>query len=351
MRSNSSFAAILAFILLLSPTAFAQFTIQDSQTTADLRGIHSVDGSVAWASGTQGAVLRTVDGGAHWEKCAIPPDADKLDFRGIWAWDARTAEVMSAGPGELSRLFKTTDGCQHWTELFRNLDKDGFWDSLVYQRTESGQGSANAVLIGDPLNGRFFTMVNSIHGSLVRADASCAARPDEAAFAASNSSVFVFSLDKYIFVTGGKGGPRAIFSPRFSGKHSTTCAAVDLPLAKGEPSSGAFSVYFRDRKHGVVVGGDYKEPNESSGTATWTSDGGRHWSAASKLPHGYRSGVTWDPNAKAWIAVGTNGADISTDDGKTWRSLDNENWNTVSLPFAVGPKGRIGKVGATAPSK
>ena len=38
--------------------------MQDSGTTAGLRGIDSVDGTVAWASGTEGTVLRTTDGGA-----------------------------------------------------------------------------------------------------------------------------------------------------------------------------------------------------------------------------------------------------------------------------------------------
>jgi photosystem II stability/assembly factor-like uncharacterized protein len=345
MKSNFPLVAILAFVLLLAHTATAEFTAQDSQTTADLRGIHAVNDSIAWASGTQGTVLRTVDGGQHWEKCATPPDADKLDFRGIWAWDSKTAEIMSAGPGELSRLFKTTDGCQHWTELTRNDEKDGFWDSFAYQTRSFGAGYlSTGTLVGDPVNGRFSTMSMFLSYGWFNSKDSCPARPDEAAFAASNSSLFVFGTQRYIFVTGGKGGPRALLSPLLvSNDRSKGCAAVDLPLAKGEPSAGAFSVYFRDRKHGVVVGGDYKKPNESSGTAAWTSDGGLHWTAASKLPHGYRSAVSWDPKSKSWIAVGTNGADISTDDGKTWQPLDNENWNAVSLPFAVGPKGRIGK--------
>src|SRR5580698_1276464 len=85
--------------------------MQESGTTAGLRGFDSVDGTVAWASGTEGTVLRTTDGGAHWTKCATP-DADKdgasLDFRGVQAWDAQTAIVMASGPGDKSRLYKTT---------------------------------------------------------------------------------------------------------------------------------------------------------------------------------------------------------------------------------------------------
>ncbi len=94
----------------------------------------------------------------------------------------------------------------------------------------------------------------------------------------------------------------------------------------------------------MAVGGDYTKPNESTGTAAFTKDGGLHWTAASKPPHGYRSSVAWSEDLKAWITVGTNGSDISYDDGKTWLPLDNGNWNALSLPFVVGPKGRIAKL-------
>src|ERR1700722_2255953 len=80
----------------------AVWTMQSSGTTAELRGISSVDGRVAWASGTDGTVLRTVDGGAHWKTCAIPDgagDGATLDIRGVQAWDAKEALVMASGPG------------------------------------------------------------------------------------------------------------------------------------------------------------------------------------------------------------------------------------------------------------
>ena len=41
-------------LLILTTTLQAQWTIQPSHTTADLRGIHSLGDGVAWASGTNG---------------------------------------------------------------------------------------------------------------------------------------------------------------------------------------------------------------------------------------------------------------------------------------------------------
>jgi photosystem II stability/assembly factor-like uncharacterized protein len=324
--------ALLLFTLAAT-SSFAQWQMQDSHSTAGFRGIHAVNAQVAWASGTNGTILRTENGGADWTKCAIPPDADKLDFRAIWAWDASNAVVMSAGPGELSRLYTTTDGCAHWTEYERNHDKDGFWDALVFSTIGD---SHTGVLIGDPIRGRFDTATVTLGKGLQPEDSACAAAPGEAAFAASNSSVVVFGPGRYVLGTGGKGGPRALLSPG--------CRAVSVPLAGGNESSGIFSLAFRDLKHGLAVGGDYKKPGESSGTSAWTADGGLHWTAASRPPHGYRSSVAWDADAKAWIAACTNGSDISRDDGRTWQPLDDGNWNALSLPFIVGPNGRIGKL-------
>jgi hypothetical protein len=101
----------------------------------------------------------------------------------------------------------------------------------------------------------------------------------------------------------------------------------------------------------VAVGGDYLKPNDSTSTAAFTTDGGQHWTAAATPPHGFRSAVAYDSKTKTWITVGPNGTDISTDDGRHWRALlpsageapdTAQHWNALSLPFAVGPHGRIG---------
>ena len=66
-----------SYVLLMGAVACtqAQWQMQTSNTTADLRGIHNVGGGVAWASGTNGTVLRTEDGGYLWQTCSIPPGA------------------------------------------------------------------------------------------------------------------------------------------------------------------------------------------------------------------------------------------------------------------------------------
>ena len=105
----------------------------------------------------------------------------------------------------------------------------------------------------------------------------------------------------------------------------------------------------------VAVGGDYKTPDNTAGTAASTVDIGarRAWLASHSMPHGYRSAVAYHEASKTWIAVGTNGTDISRDDGRRWQALRpthgeaadaDRNWNALSLPFVVGPNGGIGKL-------
>lgn len=324
-------------------TRSGPWAMQVSGTTAGLRGIHAVGGGVAWASGTDGTVLRTEDGGYMWQRCAMPPGAEKLDFRGIWAWDENTAVVMSSGPGDLSRLYKTTDGCSHWTLVFTNPEKDGFWDAMVFSDGRSG------ALLGDPVKGIFAFFETSDRGDHWTRDSSQGLKsfPNESAFAASNSCLSDEALGtRWLFATGGMGGGRIFESQNgiSEGGLFRDWIHVGVSSALKGDSSGIFSLAFRDELHGLAGGGDYTKPNESVGTAAWTADGGEHWIAAARPPHGYRSAVAWDANAKAWIAAGTNGSDISYDDGKTWSPLDNGNWNALSLPWVVGPDGRIAKL-------
>ena len=325
--------------------------MQASGTTASLRGIFSVDGSVAWASGSEGTVLHTVDGGQHWQRCAVPDaatDGATLDFRGVQAWDADTAIVMASGPGEKSRLYKTIDGCRTWTLNLANEEKDGFWDTIVFQNGNYGFAIGDrhtGVVIGDPVKGKFQTRVMLLgHGWFID-DAGCDALAGQAAFAASNSSVFIFGSRRYVIGTGGKAGASVLISPLLlTGVADDPCTRVSVPMAGGTESSGIFSLGFRNLHMGIAVGGDYTKPNESAGTAAYTLDGGLHWVATKTSPHGYRSAVQWWEQEKLWITVGTNGSDVSRDDGRTWQRLDDGNWNALSLPFVVGPKGRIARM-------
>jgi photosystem II stability/assembly factor-like uncharacterized protein len=360
----------LLWLPILTLHAQAQWDLQDSHTTAGLRGVHNVGGGIAWASGTNGTVLRTEDGGYLWQTCTTPPGAEHLDFRGIQAFDENTAIVMSSGKGDLSRLYKTTDGCKTWKLVFTNPDKDGFWDGLVAD-------GAGGIVIGDPVDGQFaiFSSMNGGHQQWFRfkhperAPSLKISDPhskSEALFAASNSVLSGNGFSDIIFVTGGAGGSYLYGTKWHSWPldyNFATFVTEPLPLAKGA-SAGAFSFATNTgctaNKHDhcsfVIVGGDYLKPDEKAGTAAYARISGAgetpdRFQSAQTPPHGFRSAVAYDEKTKTWITVGPNGTDISTDNGKNWSSLKpgpldqpdaDKNWNALSLPFVVGPNGRIG---------
>jgi photosystem II stability/assembly factor-like uncharacterized protein len=336
--------------LALVPWAQGQWIIQQSHTGADLRGIYNAGKGVVWASGTKGTILRTLDAGDAWRRCTTPPDADNLDFRGVQAWDAHTALVMSSGKGRLSRVYKTSDGCATWKIVFLNPDPDGFFDAI----SMSKEGT---VVVGDPVDGRFEIFLASRDGEEWRRQdfklAVPPARTGEGLFAASNSSIDAPRGHLRAFITGGKSGS-ALFI-----EHGNVFSRKMLPLSKSE-SGGGFSLARRANGRSetwMIVGGDYKHPDDPAGTAVVVDRAVR---VPRTLPHGYRSSVAYDPSSKSWIAVGPNGTDISRDDGRNWFALHpapgeapdaDRNWNAISLPYVVGPGGRIGKLTAAGIQK
>ncbi|HEX4169123.1 MAG TPA: hypothetical protein VHZ55_26980 [Bryobacteraceae bacterium] len=336
-------------LLALASSALAKWDAENSGTKSSLRAVHNASPGVAWAGGTNGVILRSEDDGYLWQQCAIPPGAENLDFRGVWGWNADHAIAMSSGPGSASRLYETTDGCAHWRSAFANPEPAGFWDAIAFWNQQQG------MLLGDPVNGRFRIFKTSDGGRHWSRDESAGLEIDpggESAFAASNSALVLGpdGMSAY-FATGGTGGCRIFrFHPGVRGQPGSWTSAK-LPLAHNAESAGIFSLAFRDSKRGVAVGGDYKQPNQIENTTAWTSDGGLTWAGASKPPSGYRSAVAWDRNSQAWIAVGPNGSDVSYDDGKTWRQFDRASWNALSLPWVVGPDGRIAMLNRSALDK
>ncbi len=358
---------LLSALFLLSVDARAQWDLEDPPTTADLRGVSNTGGGAVWASGSHGTVVRSEDGGYLWQACAMPPGAEKLDFRGIQATDENVAVIMSSGKGDLSRLYKTTDGCKSWKLVFTNPDKDGFWDAL--RKVTDKQ----FYLMGDPVDGKFAMFYSSDAGNTwsIADDPGLEAEKDAGAFAASNSSL-VAQGPFLFFGTGGTASPHVYYTYAKCASGATDSCPIawgkaDLPIAGGSAAAGVFSLTSRmttsqagkNKTILVAVGGVYDKPELTAGTAATSVDGGKSWTAAATPPHGYRSAVSYDAIRQNLIAVGPTGTDISTDDGKNWTALKplkgqaadaDQHWNALSFPFVVGPKGRIGKLNANATS-
>jgi photosystem II stability/assembly factor-like uncharacterized protein len=328
---------VAAVVGLGAAVAHAQWQPQAIDTNADFRGLCAVSDKVAWVSGTKGTFGRTTDGGKTWAAGTVA-GAEKLDFRDVEAFGEATAYLLSAGPGGDSRIYKTADAGKTWALQFQNPDPAGFFDALAFWDEKTG------IALGDPVKGRFQLVATDDggeHWTPLPADGLPAALPGEGAFAASGTCLVARGAKDVWFATGGAGVGR-VFRSRDRGR---TWAVSETPVKAAVASAGVFSIAFRDADHGLIVGGDYSKPDETGATAARTADAGKTWTLIDP-PLPYRSAVAWAMDR--WLAVGTSGSHVSLDDGKTWKALDTEKYNSVAFVptgegWAVGPKGRIAK--------
>ena len=286
--------------LLFSAMVLAQAgpRVQPSHTTESLRGVSTVSAKIAWASGTQGTYLRTIDGGQIWTPAQVP-DAAALDFRAVVAFSADEAFLMSAGPGGQSRIYHTNDGGQLWDLQFTNSNPKGFFDSMKFWDSKHG------IILGDPIpdeKGKLhFELLETEDGQSWHAIPSSQlpeAIEGEGAFAASNSCIALLhspSVDANIwFATGGKAA-RVFHSP----DRGKTWEVFSTPILHGPDSAGIFSIAFRDSQHGVIAGGDYKHPKDDGPDLAFTEDGGKTWTLSTLHPQAYFSAVAYDQQVNA----------------------------------------------------
>jgi photosystem II stability/assembly factor-like uncharacterized protein len=348
--------ALPVFVFILAATAAATgrwigqarapilaWDVQPSGVAASLRGVSVVDAGTAWASGSGGTVLRTIDGGRTWTALKVP-GAETVDFRDIEAFDARTAVIMGiAGP---ARMFRTEDGGATWAEVYRNAAAGMFLDAIGFS------GPADGWAVGDPIGGRIFLLTTSDGGRTwaeVPAERRPAAAEGEGLFAASGTCLEAGGPSEVRFATGGP--VSRIFHTADGGR---TWAVADSPLLRGQPSYGTYSIAFRDARTGIAVGGDYRNEPAAESNAAFTADGGKTWTVpAEQRPSGFRESVVYVPGSgpALALAVGPSGSDFTLDDGRTWTPIPGPaGFHALSFArdgsagWAVGKNGLIARI-------
>jgi photosystem II stability/assembly factor-like uncharacterized protein len=310
---------------------------------ASLRGLHVVDTTVVWSSGSKGTVLRSDDGGESWTAVS-PAGAGELDFRDVHAWNDREAIVISAGTP--TRFYRTNDGGETWSVVHEDNRPEAFFDAIAFTSDTDG------IAFSDPVDGRFLLVHSHDAGKTWQefpTDQRPAAGSGEAAFAASGTCLI--SIDDCLLLGLGGGdanpndGARILKSEDGGASWTESISGI----AAGE-SAGVFSIAMANRDHGVAVGGDYNHPELQSRIASFTTDGGQHWRPAETPPRGYRSCVAAVPRSEGriFVACGPTGCDITADGGRTWRALSDEGFHAIgvsrdgTVAVASGADGKIG---------
>jgi photosystem II stability/assembly factor-like uncharacterized protein len=327
--------------LFLPISAYAEWVVQDSPVhEASLRSVQAVNANVVWVAGSQGTCLRTIDSRRTWERRVVP-GGETLDFRGLAAFDDRTAIIVSAGEAEFgkARIFLTADGGMSWRLVFQTQQKGVFFDGVAFWDRRHG------IAFGDPINGKWFLLTTGDGGlswQPVLPEGLPAMLPNEAAFAASNSSILVRDGAHAWIASGGAERARVFLSQN----RGRTWAAVNTPMPAGS-TAGIFGIRFWDSKHGIGVGGDHSRDHEASENVILTSDGGRTWVKSMPAePSGLKEAVVTLPQGQL-LAVGPSGTALSRDRGRTWQRVDSLALHAAMCVqghcWGVGPKGTIAR--------
>lgn len=317
-------------------------TKQESHTTALLQAVRAVDDTVVWVSGHRATWVRTVDGGRTWVAGTMTGPDSTLQFRDVEAVSATTAYLLAAGPGERSRIYKTTDAGQSWQLQFMNRDSAAFYDCFGFWDATHG------IAVSDAAHGKMIVIRtdDGEHWSAVGENAMPAAVPGEGAPAAGGTCLIVHGRTRAWFGTLPE--PR-IYRSSDRGEH---WSAVRTMMVSGE-AAGVATLAFHDDLHGMALGGRLLAPDDKSDSvAAVTSDGGKTWMLVNRPTFSgavYGAAALPLPGMPGYIVAGPKGLDWTGNDGRSWNSLSSAAYWAVdcsarSVCWAAGPNGRITRV-------
>jgi len=315
-------------------------TTQSSGTTALLQAVSPVNDDVVWVSGHEGSYARSVDGGANWE-AAVMAGEEHLQFRDVEAFDANTAYLMSAGSGDLSRIYRTDDGGESWRHQFTAQHAEAFLDCMAFWDRDRG------LAYGDEVDGLPYilrTKDGGDHWDRIASSGLPAALEGEGGFAASGTCLIAQAEGKAWIATGAASHPRVLRTEDWGESWS----AVDVPVVGGG-SSGLATIQMGTDGRGIALGGTVGGDTLRTENVALTSDGGANWiQGVHPMMLGPIYGSALVAVGGGWrvLAVGPKGMDLSQRLAGGWQTVDTQSYWAVGFAsseagWAVGPQGRI----------
>lgn len=310
-----------------------------------LRASAVSDGSL-WVAGTNSKIFKSLDQGTTWLDVSLT-DGFIGDIRDIEVFDSKTAIIMSVGEGELSRLYQTSDGGQHWQRLLTNRDKQGFFDSIAFWNRQDG------LLLGDPVDGFYVVLKTNDGGKNWRRIPSQqlpAIIEKESAFAASGNTLIVqpdvgsqlSTRNNKAWITTG-GFSASVYQSDDSGE---SWNRFTVPIHNTTQTSGGYALALNHQNNPFVLGGDYLDrPGKYANVAKQvTRDGQKQWEAVETHQGGLRTAMSCIQ--LTCLMTGKTSTDQSSDGGHTWRAFSEQGFYTLAskngLFLAAGDSGRVG---------
>ena len=184
------------------------------------------------------------------------------------AVDADTAYLMSAGPGEASRIYKTDDGGASWTAQFVNDVPEAFFDCMDFWDPLSG------LAYSDSVGGEMVLIRTRDGATWERIDAASLPHPlpGEGGFAASGTCAAVLG-EQTAFIAMGVGGARVLKTT----DRGDSWEVITTPVPHGNETSGLTSVTFLANGTGIAAGGDISAPDDYDDNVAMSEDFGESW--------------------------------------------------------------------------
>ncbi len=308
----------------------------------NFRGLAAVSKKQAWVTGESlsdgsARVFRTTDRGTTWTDVS-PPATEGLSFRDVEV-HAGVAHVLAIGPGEASRIYRSTDRGASWTEAFRNTDEAAFYDCMAFY-----PGGRKGLVVSDPVDGKLRILSTSDRGRTwtVLPDAGMPASADEFGFAASGDCLV--TAGKAAFLITGGARSRVLRS----NDRGLTWTAVESGIPAGD-AAGGFAGAFASPRHGIAVGGDFADAQDTTANVARTRNG-RTWTGGTDLTH-IGEDVTYVRGWKVAVATGdyggSAGSSLTRDGGATWTRVSDLGYHVIDcvakVCWAAGSKGRVGR--------
>ncbi|MBI1764320.1 MAG: hypothetical protein HYR56_23080 [Acidobacteria bacterium] len=343
----------------LPPTPWAETAPNPSwqkQTTnslARLTSIHFTDAQHGWVAGSNGTLLKTGDGGAIWERVALPPEFSRDLLRAVWALDAQRVRLL--GEYNLTQRPSSNDLAAR-AFLLASDDGGATWQNIEparppdkpYRRPRRpvGQASESAAEQVERLNSPILTAFSFVAGSgwLIGESGTIQTTRDGGAswqmqYAVTRKLFYdVTALDtQQAWIVGGGG---SILRTVDGGSNWNE---------QPSPTTNTLrAVHFMDARRGWAAG--------ISGTILATTNGGNRWQVQTSNSNETLNDIRFVNASEGW-AAGERGTLLHTRDGgatwqdeslKTYASFNQLFFSAPDCGWVVGTNGSIYKYSADA---
>lgn len=274
---------ILMALVFASNISVAQWVEQNSGTSLTLYSVSAVSDNVAWACGSGGTVLRTVNGGTTWTNVTGSPIPASLDLYNIFGWTDNIAFVTGSSASN-TFVYRTVNGGTTWTQVFSEL---GGFINVIHMFDDN-----NGFMQGDPVTNRWSLWRTADGGSSW--DSTGMFLAPVGAEHGWNNSIFVSGNDVYM----GTNSARVYYSG--SGGTNFTAQLTGAEI-------NTYAIWFNSASVGLAGGT----------TMLLTTNGGTTWGTIPAPGTSPISGIIGSGN-NWWYVRQDNAINFSNNNGSSW---------------------------------